>query len=219
MKSDSVRNDIWKWLTLLVIAVFSIYVTFPVKDKLRFGLDLKGGTSFTMGVDTDKLRESIIAENPAITNEVGAVDRKIQSTLQGCDARIIQVVRRRVDGMGMNEPVIQGMKDHRLLVQLPGVDEETRAAAKKSLQSAAFLEFRLTHPRNAELCNKVLGKDVAPEGYRKSASGSGYERVENYAEIQRLCRPSCFIPNSRSSLSVHASEERRWNIFSEFRFP
>ena len=183
MKSDSMRNDIWKWLSLLIIAVFSIYVTFPVKDKLRFGLDLKGGTSFTMGVDTDRLRESIIAENPAITNEVGAVERKVQSTLQGCDARIIQVVRRRIDGMGMNEPVIQGMKDHRLLVQLPGVDDETRKAAKRSLQSAAFLEFRLTHPRNAELCNKLLSRDVCPEGYRKSASGSGYERVENYSEI------------------------------------
>ena len=53
MKSDSMRNDIWKWLSLLIIAVFSIYVTFPVKDKLRFGLDLKGGTAFTMGVDKD----------------------------------------------------------------------------------------------------------------------------------------------------------------------
>ena len=89
MKSDSMRNDIWKWLSLLIIAVFSIYVTFPAKEKLRFGLDLKGGTSFTMGVDKDKLRESIIAENPAITNEVGAVERKMQATLQNCDARII----------------------------------------------------------------------------------------------------------------------------------
>ena len=39
MNSDSSRNDIWKWLALLIIAVFSIYVTFPVKEKLRFGLD------------------------------------------------------------------------------------------------------------------------------------------------------------------------------------
>ena len=183
MKSDSLRNDMWKWLSLLIIAVFSIYVTFPVKEKLRFGLDLKGGTSFTMGVDTDRLRETIIAENPALTNETGAVEKKIQETLQNCDARIIQVVRRRIDGMGMNEPVIQGMKDHRLLVQLPGVDDETRKAAKKSLQSAAFLEFRLTHPRNDQLRAKLLDRDVCPEGYRKSSSGAGYERVENYNEI------------------------------------
>ncbi len=182
MNADSsARNDIWKWLALLIIAIFSIYVTFPVAEKMRFGLDLKGGTSFTLGVDTEKLRETIIAGNPALTNETGAVDRKIQETLQGADARIIQVVRRRVDGMGMNEPVIQGMKDHRLLVQLPGIDEDTRKAAKKSLQSAAFLEFRLTHPRNDELVSKLMSTEANPEGYVRG--GSGFVRAENFNEV------------------------------------
>ena len=182
MNNDSTsRNDIWKWLALLIIAVFSIYVTFPVAEKLRFGLDLKGGTSFTLGVDQDKLRETIIAANPALTNETGAVEKKMADTLQGCDARIIQVVRRRVDGMGMNEPVIQGMKDHRLLVQLPGIDDATRAAAKKSLQSAAFLEFRLTHPRNDELVSKLMSGEACPEGYERG--GSGFVRAANYNEV------------------------------------
>ena len=181
MKADSMRNDIWKWLTLLIIAVFSIYVTFPTKEKLRFGLDLKGGTSFTLGVDKEKLRESILAANPALSNDTAKVEEKIQDTLQGCDARIIQVVRRRIDGMGMNEPVIQGMKDHRLLVQLPGIDEETRAAAKKSLQSAAFLEFRLTHPRNDELVAKLMSTEACPEGYERG--GAGFVRAANYNEV------------------------------------
>ena len=182
MNNDSTsRNDIWKWLALLIIAVFSIYVTFPVAEKLRFGLDLKGGTSFTLGIDQDKLRETIIAANPALTNETGAVEKKMADTLQGCDARIIQVVRRRVDGMGMNEPVIQGMKDHRLLVQLPGIDDATRAAAKKSLQSAAFLEFRLTHPRNDELVSKLMSGEACPEGYERG--GSGFVRAANYNEV------------------------------------
>ena len=182
-KESAFRNDIWKWLTLALIAVVSIYVTNPPKEKLRFGLDLKGGTSFTLGVDTDKLRETIIAENPAITNTPGAVEKKIEDTLAGCDDRIIQVIRRRVDAMGTNEPVIQGMKNHRLLVQLPGVDEEVRKAAKASLQSAAFLEFRLTHPKNDQLVGKLLSKDIAPEGYKKS--GNGYARLENWNEISR----------------------------------
>ena len=164
MNSDSKsRNDIWKWLVLLIVSVFSIYVTYPPttqKDeegnvvqegKLRFGLDLKGGTSFTLGVDKDKLRDMIVAANPDITNRPGAVEAEMNKTLNGCDERIIQVVRRRIDGMGMNEPVIQGMKDHRLLVQLPGIDEATRAAAKRSLQSAAFLESRLTHAHDEPL--------------------------------------------------------------------
>ena len=182
-KENTVRNNIWKWLVLALIAVVSIYVCNPPSEKLRFGLDLKGGTSFTLGVDTDKLAETIIAANPAITNTPGAVEAKIQETLKDCDARIIQVIRRRVDAMGTNEPVIQGMKDHRLLVQLPGVDEEVRKAAKASLQSAAFLEFRLTHPKNDQLVAKLLSKDVAPEGYKKS--GNGYARVENWAEVSK----------------------------------
>ena len=182
-KESAFRNDIWKWLTLALIAVVSIYVTNPPKEKFRFGLDLKGGTSFTLGVDTEKLRETIIAENPAITNTPGAVERKMEETLAGCDDRIIQVIRRRVDSMGTNEPVIQGMKNHRLLVQLPGVDEDVRKAAKASLQSAAFLEFRLTHPKNDQLVGKLLSKDIAPEGYKKS--GNGYARLENWSEISR----------------------------------
>ena len=182
-KENTVRNNICKWLVLALIAVVSIYVCNPPSEKLRFGLDLKGGTSFTLGVDTDKLAETIIAANPAITNTPGAVEAKIQETLKDCDARIIQVIRRRVDAMGTNEPVIQGMKDHRLLVQLPGVDEEVRKAAKASLQSAAFLEFRLTHPKNDQLVAKLLSKDVAPEGYKKS--GNGYARAENWAEVSK----------------------------------
>ena len=191
--SSSSQNNMWKWLTLLVLAVFSFYVAYPPVDKvdsdgqviqegkLRFGLDLKGGTSFTLGVDRAKLREQIIADNPSISNENATIEKKISEILVGCDNRIVQVVRRRVDGMGMNEPVIQNMSDHRLLVQLPGVGNETRAAAKKSLQSAAYLEFRLTHPRNDELVSRVLSLDTAPEGYKKG--GSGYIRAENYQEV------------------------------------
>ena len=180
-KENVVRNNIWKWLVLALIAVVSVYVCNPPSEKLRFGLDLKGGTSFTLGVDTEKLAESIIAANPAITNTPGAVERAIEKTLEGCDNRIVEVIRRRVDAMGTNEPVIQSLNGHRLLVQLPGADESVRNAAKANLQSAAFLEFRLTHPKNDQLVSKLLSKEVAPEGYRKS--GNGYARVENWSEI------------------------------------
>ena len=118
-KESVVRNNVWKWLILALIAVVSVYVCNPPSEKLRFGLDLKGGTSFTLGVDTDKLAESIIAANPAITNTPGAVAREIEKTLEGCDSRIVEVIRRRVDAMGTNEPVIQSLNGHRLLVPLP----------------------------------------------------------------------------------------------------
>ena len=59
-KESAVRNNIWKWLVLLLIAVVSFYVTTPVQEKLRFGLDLKGGTSFTLGVDTEHLAPGVV---------------------------------------------------------------------------------------------------------------------------------------------------------------
>ena len=205
-KDSVVRNNLWKWLALAVIATASFYICSPVKDKLRFGLDLKGGTSFTLGVDREKLAESIIAANPAITNTPGAVEKEIERTLEGCDDRIIQVIRRRVDAMGTNEPVIQGMKDHRLLVQLPGVDEDVRKAAKANLQSAAFLEFRLTHPKNRELVNKLLSKNVTPEGYKKA--GNGYARLENWNEISRT-------PGYATRLSIFEVPDARYVFMLE----
>ena len=182
-KDSATRNNLWKWLVLALIAVISFYVCNPPAEKFRLGLDLNGGTSFTLGVDTDKLAQSIIAANPAITNQEGAVAAQIAKTLEGCDDRIVQVIRRRVDAMGTNEPVIQGMKNHRLLVQLPGADEKTRKEAKASLQNAAFLEFRLTHPKNDQLVSKLLSKETAPEGYKKS--GNGYARTEKWAELSK----------------------------------
>ena len=85
--------------------------------------------------------------------------------------------------MGTNEPVTQGMKNHRLLVQLPGADEKTRKEAKASLQNAAFLEFRLTHPKNDQLVAKLLSKEVCPPGYKKS--GSGYARLDNWSTLSQ----------------------------------
>ena len=189
------RNNIWKWLVLGILAAFSFYVANPLFDKkdaegnvvaqgkMRLGLDLKGGTSFTLGVDKDKLAEILIAEDSSLTNTPGLLEEKIASTLKDADSRIIEVVRRRVDGMGVNEPVIQGGKDHRLTVQLPGIEQEKRLAARQSIQSAAFLEFRLVHPRNNEYVTRLLATDACPEGYVKSDTGSGYRKAPNYAEV------------------------------------
>ena len=74
-KDSVVRNNIWKWLVLALIAAISFYVCNPPKEKLRFGLDLQGGTSFTLGVDTERLAQAIIAENPSITNVPGGVEK------------------------------------------------------------------------------------------------------------------------------------------------
>ena len=207
MAKDSVaRNNIWKWMVLALIAVISFYVCNPPREKVRLGLDLNGGTSFTLGVDTARLAESLIAADPALTNTPGAVEKKIEETLAGCDERVIRVIRRRVDAMGTNEPVIQGLKNHRLLVQLPGADENVRKAAKANLQNAAYLEFRLTHPKNDQLVAKLLAKDVAPEGYVKK--GNGYGRAANWGEISRQ-------PGYAARLAAFETPDARYSFMLE----
>jgi len=208
-KESKVRNNIWKWLILGLVAAVSVHVTYPAKEKLRFGLDLKGGTSFTLGVDTEKLADTIIAADPSITNDTGAVERRIEETLKDCDERITSVIRKRVDAMGTNEPVIQSLpKNHQLLVQLPGVDKAVRDQAKARLQSAAFLEFRLTHPRDSKLVNDLLAKDVAPEGYEKRSNG--YVRAANWAEVVQQ-------PGYASRLAAWQTTDDRYRFMLEDR--
>ena len=65
------------------------------------------------------------------------------------------------------QEMIQNLQDHRLLVQLPGVDDDTRRQARESIQKAAFLQFRLVHQNNDELVSKLMAGNAAPEGYKK----------------------------------------------------
>ena len=181
---SSMRANAWKWLALLAIAIFSICVTVP-KDSIRLGLDLRGGTSFTLGVDEEALRDSVLAEKGTNSTEE-VIQKGIEERLSGdADERIVEVVRRRVDGMGMNEPVIQLAKGHRVLVQLPGTNAVTRTEARRALQSAAYLEFRLAHPRNRELTQALMQKKGrCPEGYAFNEAGDGFVRLPDYDQIK-----------------------------------
>lgn len=175
------RNDLWKWLVLAFLAVLSAYVVVPPKEKIRLGLDLSGGTSFTVAIDEERLSANVKAGNPELTDV--EVQNQINTILKDADARAIEVIRNRIDGLGVNEPVIQGGKNHRIVVQLPGANAEQRDAAEKSIQSAAFLEFKLVHKQNDQLVDKVLTSGRLPEGFVSSDDGRGYKRAANYNEL------------------------------------
>jgi len=175
------RNDLWKWLVLAFLAVLSAYVVVPPKEKIRLGLDLSGGTSFTVAIDEERLRANVKAGNPELKDV--EVQDQVATILKDADARAIEVIRNRIDGLGVNEPVIQGGKNHRIVVQLPGANAEQRDAAEKSIQSAAFLEFKLVHKQNDQLVDKVLTSGRLPEGFVSSEDGRGYKRAANYNEL------------------------------------
>lgn len=209
------RSDMWKWLILAFMAVFSVYIVCPPAEKIRLGLDLSGGTSFTVAIDQEKLTEDIKVANPELKDN--EVQSRISTILRDADDRAIEVIRNRIDGLGVNEPVIQAGKNHRITVQLPGISDEARRAAEQSIQSAAFLEFKLVHASNSELVDKLIASGRVPEGYELAADGRSYKRLPNYTEIIKdpgyAKRLSLFnVPDPRYQFMLERSQEANGEI-------
>ncbi len=162
------KNAIWKWPLLFVLVSLSLVAVLPLKEKVRLGLDLKGGTSFTVQIDevglAAQLREEFKDAKEADIQEM------LPQKVQEAQDRAVEVVRNRVDGLGIAEPVIYPEKSNRIVVQLPGVDEKKREEARKAIESAAFLEFRLVHEDSRRLVDELFAKGLAPEGFVISTS-------------------------------------------------
>lgn len=193
-----------KWVILAILAAFSCYVTFPAKEKVRLGLDLKGGSSFTVQIDQERLVEDLKAEayaerslDPAQASPEDAA--KIEEQAQAdahkmlndeTDDLTLEVLRKRIDAIGTNEPIIAKGDNHRIFIQIPGADAAQTAAAEKSVRSAAFLTFRLVAKANAMWVDEVMASEKTPIGFVRSSyrdrNGSGrpcFVRAENYAEL------------------------------------
>ncbi|HLP76889.1 MAG TPA: protein translocase subunit SecD, partial [Candidatus Paceibacterota bacterium] len=98
--------------------------------RIKLGIDLAGGTSFLVAMDTNQLQT---AQTDAALSQA------------------VEVLRKRVDKFGVAEPVIQPQGNDRILIQLPGLSEEATENARQSIQKVAFLEFKLVHPESAKL--------------------------------------------------------------------
>ena len=109
--------------------------------KIRLGLDLQGGTRYLVEMDTTKLSTN--------SDRVAALS-------QG-----VEVIRRRVDSLGVAEPSIQALGENQIDVQLPGLSEADKERARALIEKAAFLEFRMVHPDSEAL----LSQNINEPGY------------------------------------------------------
>jgi SecD/SecF fusion protein len=109
--------------------------------RIKLGLDLQGGTSFLVGMDTSSLS----------TN----TERSVAL------ANAVEVLRKRVDKLGVAEPLLQPAGEDRILIQLPGLSQVEMDSAKTIIEKAAFLEFRMVHPESDQL----LAQGIIEPGY------------------------------------------------------
>ena len=181
-KESVVRNNMWKWLVLLLVSIGSVYLAYPPREKVRLGLDLAGGSSFTLGVDYARLQDKILEREPEkYKNNPEGLEIEAKGLVEDSDDRIIEIIRRRVDAMGTNEPVIQPVGDkHQIVVQLPGIDDAGSEKAKERLKKMAYLEFRFVPDNENELISKIPD-GACPPGY--VASGDNYIRAKDYEEV------------------------------------
>jgi len=144
--------------------VFSDYMD-GLADAIRRDLREKSITIQSITADSQKLKISLQGESDA--ESVRSSARRVEQgvnidtnnnvvivTLSDALKRdittrtisqTIEIVRRRVDETGTNEPVIQRQGDRRVLVQLPGVDDPERI--KNLLGKTAKLGFHLVDER------------------------------------------------------------------------
>lgn len=128
----------------LTIGKFSIE---PVKDQLKLGLDIKGGVAVVFEAKTD---------------ETGAALSKTMNQTKN-------VISRRINELGLTEPVITLQGEKQIRIELPGVKDSQ--AAFDVIGKTALLEFVL-----------VTGDQVAVEG--ADVSTIEYESILQGTDIK-----------------------------------
>ncbi|WP_206458063.1 protein translocase subunit SecD [Anaerovorax sp. IOR16] len=111
-------------IVLAILIAGCWFVTFmgigsfaPIKDQLKLGLDLKGGVSVVMEAQTD------------------ATGSELKTLMQQTQA----IIEKRVNQMGLSEPVVTIEGEKRIRVELPGADDADQAI--KQIGKTAQLQF------------------------------------------------------------------------------
>lgn len=159
------KNSLWKWVLLVAIIAWSLALVTPFDKKVKYGLDLQGGASFTVQVDRNKVAELILEETPDLSE--AALAKKVNENVKVAKDVALEVIRNRVDGLGIAEPEIYPQTDtDNIIIRLPGIDSENIQEATALIERAAFLEFRLVHPENDAWVAELMASRMAPPGFK-----------------------------------------------------
>lgn len=150
---------------LLVLAGSGWYL---YSNGLKLGLDLQGGMHLALEVEDTE--GTMTPESRADATD-----------------RALKIIRTRIDEFGVEEPLIQKAGEDRIIVELAGIQDESRA--KDILQQTAFLQFFLVQsgqeyqafrnalPRMDRAVLAAFGDDAASQ-VRGEASERDSETVE-----------------------------------------
>lgn len=113
------------------------YLLTHSQSKIKQGLDLNGGVSCILKIEQENFNDPVLL------------------------AKAVDIVRQRIDALGVAEPIVRKLGRNCIEVQLPGVSTKDNPDTLNYIKKPAKLEFRLVHPSAQP---KSLF-DIAPIGY------------------------------------------------------
>src|SRR5271167_2858984 len=107
----------------------------PINKRINLGLDLKGGMHLVLKVQNESLPTAQAREDAVLKS--------------------MEVLRNRIDGLGVAETLIQRQGDNQILLQLPGVTDRDKAL--DMIGRVARLEFHLVDSDEGHLKDALAG--------------------------------------------------------------
>ncbi len=159
------QNKPWRWYLIVLILAYSTLWSIPSfmsetpkwwsrhmpEEKVSLGLDLQGGTHLVLQVDLTQKNEGI-TDNDAVN-------------------LVRSILERRVNAIGLTEPIIQRQGKDRIIVELAGVKNPQQA--KDMVGKTAKLEFKLVNPDVKAYDSSTYTEDTEILSFvRKNKSGS-----------------------------------------------
>jgi len=204
------RNSIIISIVIILLATLALFVIWPVlfkveignwkREKFNLGLDLQGGAQITYEADLSKIEKG--EETEAISG-------------------VIDVIRSRIDALGVAEPVIQSTKigvKSGVIVELPGITDVNQAI--DLIGKTAQLDFRTQKGQNfAE--TDLTGADLSKAAVQFDQSGNpeitlkfNSEGAKKFAKItkENIGKPvAIFLDEVPISIPTVQSEIRDGN--------
>lgn len=122
------RKDRLRLGLILLVVVLAAVAVFPIQDRVKLGLDLRGGAHIVLRAKAPGDAEEV---------DVDTIDK------------LVAVLRNRIDQYGIVEPQIQREGRDRVAIDLPGVADPE--AALELIGQTAKLEFRQVTGAGADL--------------------------------------------------------------------
>jgi len=188
------RNLGFKIALIVVVTAVSIWQLYPIEKKIRRGLDLQGGIHVVIEV---------------------ARPQNSDKSLSDVTDRALEIIRNRVDGLGVSEPTIQKEGVNHIIVDLPGIKDPGRAI--ELIGKTALLEFRivkddatvsesgladyeLMYTRKKD--ERGIQRESAPFMVKKTAEMTGASLVDAYVGYDASGLPEVNISLNKEGAEV-----------------